>query len=345
MMKRALILLGLAALLAAGGAHLWLERLLHHPLALTSVPATLEVEPGTGLNVILARLKARGWLQHSLPISLWAKWQGLDRGLHVGEYALEPGITAKELLQKLNRGDVIRYAVTLPEGITLAEAIQRLQQAEGVVATLTGPRDRRLLELVAPRQSAEGWFLPETYSYTRGDTDYGILLRAHRLMVAALAEAWKRRDKGGPLTTPDEALILASIIERETSIPEERAAIAGVFTRRLERGMRLQTDPSVIYGLGERYSGNLTRAHLRDDGNPWNTYRIPGLPPTPIALPGGDALVAAVQPAGGEALYFVAQGDGYHAFAATLEEHNANVKRYQLSRRENYRSTPGRRSD
>jgi len=344
-MKRTFIFLGMTAVLAVGAGYLWLERALHSPLALDSLPATLEVEPGSGLNVILARLRDRGWLKHSLAISLWAKWQGLDRGLHVGEYALQPGITIRQLLYKLNRGDVIRYSVTLPEGITLAEAIQRLQQADGLVATLAGPRDRRLLELVAPRQSAEGWFLPETYSYTRGDSDYDILLHAHRLMTAALEDAWQQRDQRVPLTTPDEALILASIIERETSIPEEHVAIAGVFTRRLELGMRLQTDPSVIYGLGERYSGNLTRAHLRDDSNPWNTYRISGLPPTPIALPGIDALGAALRPAGGDALYFVAQGDGHHAFAATLEEHNANVKRYQLSRREDYRSSPRPRAD
>ena len=317
-----------------------LDYLVDQPLAIPSDGAQLIVKPGDSLGSVLAQLQRAGWLEYPRPIALWAKWQSMDRGLHVGEYAISPGMSAASLLAMLNRGEVVRYALTLPEGITLAQALTRIQTADGVEATLNGPQDPRLLQLVAPSESAEGWFLPETYQYTRGDTDYEILVRAHELMRQALDQAWADRAPNLPLTSPYEALILASIVERETSVASERPEIAGVFSRRLQRGMRLQTDPTVIYGLGSAYDGNLTRQHLRDDANPWNTYRIQGLPPTPIALPGVAALEAAVHPLPGESLYFVARGDGYHAFASTLEEHNANVKRYQLVRSRDYRSTP-----
>ncbi len=317
----------------------WLESTLESPLSLPAEGVTLEVRPGASLGEVLMQAANQGWLTAPKVVALWAKWKQLDRGLQVGEYRLEFGLTAKSLLKKLNAGDVIRYSVTFPEGITLADAVARLGASEGIEVTLVGPDDPRLIALVEP-YAPEGWFLPETYQYTRGSRDLDVLQRANNLMKKVLTQAWQDRSIASPLKSPYEALILASIVERETSVAAERPLIAGVFARRLERGMRLQTDPTVIYGLGSSYDGNLTRKHLTDATNRWNTYRIPGLPPTPIALPGQEAIFAALNPEAGDALYFVAKGDGYHEFAATLEAHNANVRRFQYQRRTNYRSTP-----
>ncbi len=330
---------------AAGGS-LALNELLNAPMPVAGGgegAEILQVEPGDNLRKVLREIKHRGWIEYPRLVEWWARHQRLDQGLHIGEYRITPGTSAAALVQMINAGEVIRYSITLPEGISLANALERLQSDTRLKPLLSGPDDDRLLALVAPSDSAEGWFMPETYQFTRGDSDLDILTRAHTAMESALTVAWESRAPNLPLRHAYEALILASVVERETSIPEERPAIAGVFLRRLQRNMRLQTDPTVIYGLGDQYRGNLTRKHLRDTENPWNTYVIKGLPPTPIALPGVAALQAAVQPAPGEDLYFVARGDGYHAFAATLEEHNANVKRYQLSRRADYRSTPDER--
>lgn len=322
----------------------WAREVWQAPLtaAGTLAPSELRVEvrPGDSLGVVLNRAAAAGWLEYPMLVGYIARMQDLDHQLHVGEYALKPGDTAASLIHRLNRGDVIRYRVTLPEGITLARAIELLQAQEALSTELSGPTDARLLALAAPHPSAEGWFLPDTYQFARGDTDLDVLRRAHSAMRELLDREWPRRDAALLLRNPYEALILASIIERETGVPEERPRIAGVFHRRLMAGMRLQTDPTIIYGLGSRYGGNLTRRHLRDAGNPYNTYQIDGLPPTPIALPGGDAVRAALHPAPGDALYFVARGDGSHAFAATLSEHEDNVRSYQLKRRADYRSSP-----
>ena len=316
------------------------------PLALPLGGAVLEVGSGDSLRKVLNQVKNRGWLQYPRLVEWWARYQGLDQGLHIGEYRVEPGASAADLVRLLNRGDVIPYRVTLPEGITLFMALERLKREPMLIHSLSGVEDPMLKALLVETDeygnngSVEGWFLPETYQFTRGDSDLDILKRAHAAMIQTLKRAWAHRADNTPLTTPYEALVLASIVERETSVAEERPAIAGVFSRRLQRGMRLQTDPTVIYGLGEKYRGNLKHKHLRDSSNPWNTYVIKGLPPTPIALPGVAAIEAAVSPVVGKNLYFVARGDGYHAFAATLEEHHANIKRYQLLRRTDYRSTP-----
>lgn len=340
MMRGRLWLLIVLAVLVAG---VWLRHsvlsIIHQPLTVAEA-SVLEVRPGDSVRAVLARAEQAGWLRQPRVLALWARWQGLDRRLHVGEYAISAAVSADELLRRLSRGEVIRYSVTIPEGITLAEAIRRVQSADGVTALLSGPSDPRLLTMVAPHASTEGWFLPETYHYVRGDTDVSIFERAHALMREVLDDQWSRLRPDNPLAHPYELLVLASIVERETSIGAERPQVAGVFIRRLQKGMRLQTDPTVIYGLGESFDGNLTRAHLRDDSNRWNTYRIDGLPPTPIALPGRAAVEASVHPDDGNALYFVARGDGYHVFAATLEEHNANVRQFQRSPRRDYRSTP-----
>ena len=208
---------------------------------------------------------------------------------------------------------------------------------------LEGPADDRILELVAPIGQPEGFFFPDSYHYARGATDWDIVQRAHAQMRAILEQEWQGRAEDLPYETPYEALIMASIIERETGLPAEREEIAGVFVRRLLLGMRLQTDPTVIYGLGSNFDGNLKRKHLADKGNPYNSYRHSGLPPTPIALPGRADIHAALHPAAGDTLYFVARGDGGHVFSATLAEHEQAVRKYQLRRKKNYRSSPGQR--
>ncbi|MEL7047235.1 MAG: endolytic transglycosylase MltG, partial [Pseudomonadota bacterium] len=248
----------------------------------------------------------------------------------------------------------LRIAEAVPDGKVIAVDIQpemlaiveTRAAAEGLrnVHSLRGEiDDPRLESFTGDAPGAEGLFLPETYQYERGDTDLDVLTQAHDLLENTLAQVWQQRELGLPYESPYAALIMASIIEKETGVPEERAQIAGVFVRRLNRDMRLQTDPTVIYGLGESFDGNLTRAHLRDESNEYNTYRRDGLPPTPIALAGRAALEAAVHPAPGDALYFVARGDGTHEFNATLAEHEDAVRRYQLQRRESYRSTVERK--
>jgi len=341
MLRRLVVATCLATLLLVGAGFTLLEQRLYEPLSLPSTGAVLEVKRGDTLRTVLAAMAQREWLLYPRVVEWWARYRELDSGLHIGEYQLQAGTTAVQLLEQLNRGDVIQYSVTLPEGITLANAIERLHSQPALVREVTGPNDPTLLELVAPYASAEGWFLPETYRYTRGDSDLDVLRRAYLAMTAELDRIWTGRGHEDlPLKNAYEALILASIVERETSVASERATIAGVFVRRLELGMRLQTDPTIIYGLGQQYDGNITRQHLRDVDNPWNTYVIKGLPPTPIALPGVAALEAAVHPEEGDALFFVAKGDGYHAFASDLRSHNANVKRYQLNRARDYKSTP-----
>ncbi len=257
-----------------------------------------------------------------------------------GEYRLPPAITAQGLLDLLVSGKVIQYKVTFPEGINLQQALALLASQGQLVLSLAGRDDPRLQELVEPYTHPEGLFFPDTYLFPRDTTDLQLLQRAHEKMVAVLEQEWLEREADLPYSTPYEALIMASIIERETSLPEEREQIAGVFVRRLQAGMRLQTDPTVIYGAGEEFDGNLRREHLEDDSNAYNTYRRDGLPPTPIALPGQASIRAALHPAPGRELYFVARGDGGHQFSATLAEHEAAVRKYQLERRTDYRSTP-----
>jgi UPF0755 protein len=299
------------------------------------------VEQGDSLRKVVDKLHNAGVLACPLMVILYGRWTGLDQHIKQGEYLLPQKSTAESMLMQLHRGDVIHYAVTLPEGITLAMALDILARQKHLTSTLEGKQDARILEMIQPESHPEGLFFPDTYSYTRGDSDFSILQRAHAAMLAVLAEEWQQRSHPLPFETPYEALIMASIIERETGLPEERTRISGVFTRRLQQDMLLQTDPTVIYGLGDAFNGNLQRSHLTEESNPYNTYRLAGLPPTPIALPGRAAIHAALNPDSGTALYFVARGDGGHVFSDTLAEHNRAVREYQLQRRKNYRSTPG----
>lgn len=261
--------------------------------------------------------------------------------IKAGEYLFARRETPASMLDALQEGDVITYRVTLVEGLRFTDYVATLAAEEKLQSQLGGlPMEQQLEILDLDISHPEGWFYPDTYQYVAGDTDSAILRRAHRRMRDVLAEQWQGRAADLPYETPYEALVMASIVEKETGVPSERREIAGVFVRRLQRGMRLQTDPTVIYGLGALYQGNLTKAHLRQS-NAYNTYTVSGLPPTPIAMPGGAAIHAALHPLAGDSLYFVAKGDGSHQFSATLELHNQAVQKYQRSNRvENYRSAP-----
>jgi len=336
--KLALLLLLLALVLLL--AQREIESRWQQPLELPPQGMRLVVLPGDSLRAVTDRLHRDGVLQRPELLTLYGRWTGLDQQIKHGEYLLEPVMTAKTLLELLASGRVIQYQVTLPEGITLAQALAILHQQAELEATLSGPDDPRLLELTATYGHPEGLFFPDTYHYARSATDWQILQRAHSAMQDILETEWQGRDEGLPYATAYEALIMASIIERETGLPAEREQIAGVFVRRLQRGMRLQTDPTVIYGAGSEFDGNLRRDHLQDEDNAYNTYRHGGLPPSPIALPGRASINAALHPAEGEALFFVARGDGGHVFSATLAEHESAVRQYQLQRRQDYRSSP-----
>jgi len=259
----------------------------------------------------------------------WFRWSGQARRIRAGSYEIETGATPRTLLEKMVQGDEALEAVRLIEGWTFRQFRQALARAPHLKQLSAGMTEAELMAAIgAPGQSAEGRFFPDTYLYSRGVSDLTVLKRAHRAMSERLAAVWAERAEDLPLRSPDEALILASIVEKETGIESDRGQIAGVFVNRLRIGMLLQTDPTVIYGLGEAFDGNLRKRDLQQD-TPWNTYTRAGLPPTPIAMPGLAALRAAVRPQGTRALYFVARGDGSSAFSPTLEDHNRAVNRYQ----------------
>ncbi|MBN8713626.1 MAG: endolytic transglycosylase MltG [Xanthomonadales bacterium] len=330
-------LLLVLALLIMAGAMAWawhdFNRFSHAPLQVSAQERSLDVARGSSLRGIVGQLRERGVTR----ASPWY-WRALAARMRVagklraGEYALSPGITPRQLLANMAAGKVVQHDFTIVDGWTFAELRLALAAAEFLRHDSAGLDGAEVMRRIgAPGEAPEGRFLPETYAYVKGDSDLDVLKRAHLAMARTLATMWPARDPGLPLTTPYEALILASIVERETGRADERARIAGVFVRRLEKHMLLQTDPTVIYGMGSSYAGNLRKIDLTTD-TPFNTYMRPGLPPTPIALPGKPALQAALHPAPGNALYFVARGDGSHVFSDTLEEHNRNVQCYQLKR-------------
>ncbi len=329
-------LLALTLLLGSLGlGWLWmdLQQFLQQPLDLPATGYTLVVEPGSNLGRVCTRLAADGVLSHPRYLRAWARWQGRGADIKAGEYRLQPGLTPPGLIRLLRSGKVILRDLTIIEGWTFRQMRQAIAAEPGLRHGLTGLDDAHVMAAIGvPGYFPEGRFLPDTYRFAAGTPDTVLLRRAYDAMQDVLARAWAARAPDLPYHSPYEALIMASIIEKETGVAAERARIAGVFVRRLEKRMRLQTDPTVIYGLGERFDGNLRRRDLRS-ANPYNTYLNRGLPPTPIALPGRAAIEAALHPAPGKALYFVARGDGTHEFSATLEQHNRAVKRYQLHHR------------
>jgi UPF0755 protein len=331
-MSRLLLVLFLLAV-GIAGALAWQRyaSFADRPMSGLEAGETLVVERGDSLPRVVARLREAGVREgHRIEWQLLARKLGVAGRIQVGEYALAPGTTPRELLVKLHEGDVLGYRFTIVEGWNIRELRAALAKAAPLEHE-TGDMDDAALMAALDHagQHPEGRFLPETYVYTRGDSDLDILRRAHEGMEAALARAWAARKPDTVLKSPDEMLVLASIVEKETGIAEERPRIAGLFLRRLQLGMRLETDPTVIYGMGAAYAGNIRKRDLQAD-TPYNTYVRAGLPPTPIAMPGEAALQAVAAPAPGKALFFVAVGDGSgrHLFADTYAEHQANVRRY-----------------
>jgi UPF0755 protein len=331
---RILAVLVLVAVLVAG-AVFWhdFSRFSDAALTVRGQGDSIDIARGSSFRQIVRNVRARGLSQ--APALYWrllAERMGVASSLHAGEYALPPGITARMLLQHMARGQVLQRDITIVEGWNFSELRAALARAPKLVHDSAGLDDVELMQRIgAAGENPEGRFLPETYAYVKGDSDLDILKRAHAAMVKLLDAEWAGRAPDLPLDSPYQALILASIVERETGRGDERARIAGVFVRRLRIGMPLATDPSVIYGMGSAYHGNIRKRDLETD-TPYNTYLHAGLPPTPIALPGKAAIEAALHPAPGDALYFVARGDGSHVFSATLAEHNRAVACYQLKR-------------
>ena len=345
MIRKLLLLLvaGLVALVLALALAGWsLRSALDQPLKLES-ERLIEVVPGDTPGGLLNRLEGEGVLDGAFWLRLYWRFNLPGQALHSGEYRLTPQQSARDLLELWRRGEVVQYSLTLVEGWSFRQVRAALVRQEKLAQRLADLDDKALMDrLGLAGVSPEGRFFPDTYRYVRGMSDLDLLKQASVRLDQVLDEEWARRADGLPYRKPYDALIMASMVEKETGVAEERGQIAGVFVRRLRSGMRLQTDPTVIFGLGERYNGNLTRAHLQQP-TPYNTYVIDGMPPTPIALAGREAIHAALNPVAGKSLYFVARGDGSHVFSETLEQHNRAVREYQLKRRADYRSSPAPR--
>ena len=323
----ALLLLGS---LLAGWVWMEFEEFRNAPLKVAEGSIIYAVPKGATLAMVASDLQAEGMIEKARYLRWYGRYTGQATQIRAGEYRLTAGMTPDTLLALLVSGKSVTYSLTLLEGWTIAQVRAALAGHDVLVQTLQDVDNEQLMvRLGRPGEHPEGRFFPDTYQFTRGMTDLEFLQRALRTMDAELAAAWASKADDVPLASAYEALILASIVEKETGQASERAQIAGVFARRLRKGMKLQTDPTVIYGMGDRFDGNLRRKDLQED-TPYNTYVHTGLPPTPICMPGRGALQASVAPAGGNSLYFVAKGDGSHAFSATLSEHNAAVRKYQL---------------
>lgn len=324
----------------AGGAAFWLqEDSVTQKLAITS-DYLLDVPAGSTPNALFSHLEAEGLIQSAFWLRLHWRLNYQGKNLHVGEYRLTPGMDVKQVIEKWLRGDIVQYRVTLVEGHNIRQIRAALAANEHLTQTLGDVSNAELMERLGKRGiHPEGQFFPDTYQFTKGQTDFELLKQAHQRLEKVLAQEWQERADNLPLKNPQEALVLASIIEKETGVASERSEISGVFVRRLNKGMKLQTDPTVIYGMGERYQGRIRSADLKQ-ATPYNTYVIQGLPPTPIAMVGREAIHAALHPKEGRSLFFVAKGDGSHYFSETLREHNKAVNEYQLRRRSDYRSSP-----
>ncbi|MFQ6559507.1 endolytic transglycosylase MltG [Pseudomonas sp. Lb2C1-1] len=342
-MRRKFLLLLETGLVLAGlllGASAWkIHSALQQPLNITQ-EELLDVPNGTTPTGTLKRLEADGLIKDAFWLRIYWRFNLAGQPLHSGEYRMVPGMTMEGLIGVWKRGEVVQYSVTLVEGWNFRQVRAALAKDEKLQQTLTGLSDSQVMDRLGhPGIFPEGRFFPDTYRFVRGTSDVDLLQKAYDRLEDVLAKEWAQRAADVPYTQPYQALIMASLVEKETGVPQERGQIAGVFVRRMRLGMLLQTDPTVIYGLGERYTGKLTRAHLKEE-NPYNTYLIPGLPPTPIAMVGREAIHAALNPVSGNSLYFVARGDGSHVFSDDLESHNNAVREFQLKRRADYRSSP-----
>lgn len=342
-MRRKFLLLLETGLVLAGlmlGASAWkVHSALVQPLNIAQ-EELLEVPKGTTPTRTFYRLEADGVIKDAFWLRLYWRFNLPKQPLHSGEYRMLPGMTVEGLIDLWKRGEMVQYSVTLVEGWNFHQVRAALAKEEKLDHTLDGLSDTQVMDKLGHGGIfPEGRFFPDTYRFVRGMSDAELLKTAYDRLNEVLAKEWERRAPDAPYTEPYQALIMASLVEKETGVPQERGQIAGVFVRRMAMGMLLQTDPTVIYGLGERYSGKLTRAHLKEP-TPYNTYVIAGLPPTPIAMVGREAIHAALNPVAGNSLYFVARGDGSHVFSDDLDAHNNAVREFQLKRRADYRSSP-----
>ncbi|RMN39468.1 UPF0755 protein [Pseudomonas syringae] len=342
MIRKLLVLLETAIVLAVlllGFAFWQQKEALNQPLKVAQ-EQLLDVPAGSTPTGVLNRLQADGVIKDAFWLRLYWRFNLSAQPLHSGEYRMLPGMDVNALFDVWKRKEVVQYSLTLVEGWNFRQVRAALAKQAKLDQTLAGLSDSELMAKIGhPDVFPEGRFFPDTYRYVRGMTDAELLKQAYNRLEEVLDEEWQARSSEAPYSNPYQALIMASMVEKETGVPQERGQIAGVFVRRLKLGMQLQTDPTVIYGMGERYNGKLTRANLREP-TPYNTYVIAGMPPTPISLVGREAIHAALNPVAGSSLYFVAKGDGSHVFSDDLDAHNSAVRDYQLKRRADYRSSP-----
>ena len=342
MIRKLLVLLETAIVLAVlllGFAFWQQKEALNQPLKVAQ-EQLLDVPAGSTPTGVLNRLQADGVIKDAFWLRLYWRFNLSGQPLHSGEYRMLPGMDVNALFDVWKRKEVVQYSLTLVEGWNFRQVRAALAKQAKLDQTLAGLSDSELMVKIGhPDVFPEGRFFPDTYRYVRGMTDAELLKQAYNRLEEVLDEEWEARSSEAPYSNPYQALIMASMVEKETGVPQERGQIAGVFVRRLKLGMQLQTDPTVIYGMGERYNGKLTRANLREP-TPYNTYVIAGMPPTPISLVGREAIHAALNPVAGSSLYFVAKGDGSHVFSDDLDAHNSAVRDYQLKRRADYRSSP-----
>ncbi len=334
MLNRLIGIIIICASLALGWIMMDLQQFANAPLSLPETGIDYTIKPGTSLRSLANDLKDKGYVDNAIYLRIIARWSGQGRQIKAGEYHITSGTNPTQLLNKLVSGQVTTYNITLVEGLNFRQMLSQISTHKALSHTLNGLSDEQIMaKLGHEGVHPEGRFLADTYNFPKGTSDLALLERAYRAMEKLLTEEWLDRDPTVPFKDPYQALILASIVEKETALAKERPMIAGVFIRRLNKNMRLQTDPTVIYGMGDTYKGNIRRKDLQTD-TPYNTYTRSGLTPTPICMPGRDAIRAVMHPASDNALYFVAknQGDGSHHFSETLEEHNQAVRKYQLKR-------------
>jgi len=342
LLKKLLILCVSAVVLVTAGTGLWVWQglqTLTEPVTLEE-PVLFDVPRGTPFSTVARRLEQEGLVQKSLWLRLHGRLYPEQTRIKAGEYEFSGEVTPEAMIATMVAGDTKHWSIQFIEGWTFQDMRSALAANDRIQKLTTDWSDEEVMAAMgAEGEHPEGRFFPDTYRFTRSESDLDLLRRAYSRMSSVLEEEWALRAEGLPYESPYEALIMASIVERETGAPGERQQVAGVFVRRLQKGMRLQTDPTVIYGMGKDYKGRIRSRDLRTY-TPYNTYRIDGLPPTPIALPGRDSIHAALHPDAGKALYFVARGDGTHKFSRTLAEHQKAVREYQLNRRQDYRSSP-----
>ncbi len=347
MLKKLLIASVCATVLVAAGSGLWVWnglQSLEKPVVLDE-PMLFNLPSGTAFSQLARRLEQEGLVEKGLWLRVYGRLNPGQTQVKAGDYEFTDGMTPLQMLQAMVSGDTKLWSVQFIEGWTFSDMRAALANTERLKQVTRDWTDAEIMKAVgAEGEHPEGRFFPDTYLFSSSESDLDLLQRAYDTMATALEEEWANRAPDLPYDSPYEALIMASIVERETGATHEREQVAGVFVRRLQKGMRLQTDPTVIYGMGDSYKGRIGKRDLRTY-TPYNTYRIDGLPPTPIALPGREAIHAALHPDDGDALYFVARGDGTHKFSRTLAEHQKAVREFQLNRRKDYRSSPAAQSE